>query len=205
VGHQEELLRAGAPAVHVALIDRTVLSVGAGVRDDAPYLRRAEEAGIPTARRSSGGTGILHLAEDLVWGVVLPRADEQVGRDFVRGYGRLGAGVVTALASHGVPAEWVPAPGLSEEYCPLGSRGQVLESGGRIVGAAAQHLTGTALLHHGTLSRHVDRDLVARLFSFPDPGTADRLAGVDERGVFGPPGTLAEQLGRALGAALGVV
>ncbi len=187
------------------MIDRTLLSVGAGVRDDAPCLRRASGAGIPTARRSSGGTGILHLADDLVWGVVLPRADERVGRDFVRGYGRLGAGVVTALASSGVSAEWVTAPGLSEEYCPLGRRGRVLESGGQIVGAAAQHLTGTALLHHGTLSRHVDRDLVARLFSFPDPRVTEQLAGVDERGVFAPPNTLAERLGRGLGAALGLV
>jgi lipoate-protein ligase A len=205
VRHQEELLRASAPAVHVAVVDRTVLSVGVGVPDDAPYLRRASEAGIRTARRSSGGTGILHLAEDLVWGVVLPRADERVGRDFVRAYGRLGAGVVTALSTHGVSAEWGPAPGLSEEYCPLGPRGQVLESGGQIVGAAAQHVTGTALLHHGTLSRHMDRALVARLFSLADPGVADRLAGVDERGVLDPADALAEQLARAIAAALGVV
>lgn len=200
---QEELLRQGETAVHVSVVDRTVLSVGVGVRADAPYLRRAEEEGIFTARRASGGTGVLHREGDLVWAVVLPRSDARVGRDFVRGYRRFGAGLVAALSDHGVSATWVPAPGLSEDYCPLGPRGEVLAVGGGVVGAAAQHLTGTALLHHGTLSLSVDRALVSRLFTFPNPSVVDRLAGLDERGIHERPERLAERVGRALESALG--
>jgi len=201
---EEELLRQGEPAVHVAVVERTVLSVGVGVRDDSPLLRRADGLGIPTAHRSSGGTGVLHLAQDLVWAVILPRSDPRVGRDFVHGYSRFGSGLVAALAAHRISSAWVPAPGLSEECCPLGPRGHVLETHGQVVGAAAQHLTGTALLHHGTLSLHVDRDLVGRLFSFPDPVLADRLGALDEHGVREPPDRVAEQVARALGSSLGV-
>jgi lipoate-protein ligase A len=202
---QDDLLRRGEPAVHVAVVSGTTLSVGLGVPAKAAYLDRARAAGVPTIRRSSGGTGVLHLVQDLVWAVVLPRADPRVGRDFVRGYPRFGAGLVTALAELGVTSAWVPAPGLSEECCPLSSRGFVLETRGAVVGAAAQHLTGAALLHHGTLSTHVDRDLVARVFEFPEPSVVDRLTGLDERGVREPPHQLAEALRRSLASDLGVI
>lgn len=200
---QEELLRRGEPAVHLAVLSGTVLSVGVGVPEDAPYVRRADSLGVPTARRSSGGTGILHLDRDLVWAVVLPRSDPRVGRDFVRAYPRLGAGLVTALAGHGVSASWVPAPGLSAEYCPLGPRGYVLELDGAVVGAAAQHLTGSTLLHHGTLSLSVDRALVAQLFAFPDPSIVERLTGLDEQGLRERPDRLAGEVGGALASDLG--
>ena len=203
LGAQEELLRDGLPAAHVAVVRGTVLSVGVGVPETAPYLRRAGEQGVPTVRRSSGGTGILHLDGDLVWAIVLPRSDPRVGRDFVQGYGRFGAGLVQALAVHYVSAAWVPAPGLSTEYCPLSSRGHVLEVGGRVMGAAAQHLTGTALLHHGTLSVSTDRELVRRLFAFPDPSIAERLVGLAERGIDLPPKRLADAVARELADDLG--
>lgn len=202
---QEELLRRGLPAVHLAVLAGTVLSVGVGVPWDAPFVRRANALGIPTARRSSGGTGILHREHDLVWAIVLPRSDPRVGREFVRGYARYGAGLVSVLAGHGASASWVPAPGLSEDYCPLSSRGYVLELGGVVVGAAAQHLTATALLHHGALSLSVDRDLVSRLFSFPDPSIVERLGGLDERGLRERPGRLADEVARALAAELAAV
>jgi len=200
---EETLLRRGAPAVHVAVVDGTVVSFGAGVPESAPYLSAADRRGIPTARRRSGGTGVVHLEGDLVWAVILPRSDRRVGRDFVRAYPRLGAGLVAALAPHRVSATWVPSPGLSDDYCPLGRRGNVLEVGGRVVGAAAQHLSGTALLHQGTLSFEVDRDLVRDLFGFPDDSIPARLAGVAEHGVRARPEEVAEGVAQALVAALG--
>jgi lipoate-protein ligase A len=194
----EDLLRRGVPAVHVAVVRGAVVSVGVGVPEDAPYLRRAEALGVATARRSSGGTGILHMDRDLVWGIVLPRSDPRAGRDFVKAYPRLGRGLVAALVGWGLAGEWAQAPGLSEEYCPLGHRGEVLEVGGRIVGAAAQHLSGGALLHHGTLSLRIDRDLLARVFRMDDPAAADRLVGLEELGVRDRPERLADQVGHAL-------
>jgi lipoate-protein ligase A len=199
---QETWLRRGTPGIHVAVVDRPTLSVGAGVPEDAPYLERARAEGLPTARRTSGGAGIVHLDGDLAWAVVLPRDDPRVGRDFVRAYGRLGAGLVQELARHQQPAAWVPAPGVSDEYCPLGPRGYVLEARGRIVGAAAQHLATAALLHHGTLSARADRELVRRLFPTTDPSALERLAGLEDLGVHEPSTRLAGAVAVALDAAL---
>jgi lipoate-protein ligase A len=101
-----------------------------------------------------------------------------------------------------VSSGWVPAPGLSDEYCPLGRRGDVLTVRDRVVGAAAQHLSGTALLHQGTLSLEVNRELVRELFAFDDVA-AERLAGVHECGVRAGPDRLAETVAQELLAALG--
>jgi lipoate-protein ligase A len=199
----EELLRRGRPAVHVAPLGGTVVSYGVGVPERAAFLRRAELRGIPTVRRPSGGAGVLHRDGDLVWGVVLPRSDPRAGRDFARAYGRLGAGLVAALAELGQPADWVPAPGLSEEYCPLGHLGQVLALRTGFVSAAAQHLTATALLHHGTLSLEVDRSLVADLFAVPDAADVRRLSDLREAGVKEPVDRLAARVARCLTASFG--
>jgi lipoate-protein ligase A len=192
----------GGPAVHVGVLDAPVLSIGVGVADDRPYLRSAERIGLPIARRSSGGTGLIALAGDLVWAVVLPRLDPRVGNDYVRAYDRLGAGLVEQLGAYGVRARWAPAPGLVEAYCPLSARGQVLEANGAIVGAAAQHATHVALLHHGTLSRSIDRTLIDRVFELADPEPLERLGGLDELGIRTPAEELARTSAAALAAAL---
>ncbi len=171
----EALLRTGAPAVRVAVIASPAVSFGVGVPPDAGYLVRAHDAGVATVRRSTGGSGILHLEGDLLWAVVLPRADLRVGRDFARAYGRLGEGLVRALAAEKLASRWTAAPGLAEEYCPLSSRGEVLEIDGRIVGGAAQHASAQALLHHGTLSMSIDRAAVDRLFDLEAPSPSHRL------------------------------
>jgi lipoate-protein ligase A len=199
---QEDLLRVGKPAVHVTVLEWTVLSYGVGVPPGAGYLLRAQEQGVSTARRSSGGTGILHLAGDLVWGVVLPRSDPRVGPDYVRAYSRFGAGLLPCLASRGHEAAWVPAPGLSTEYCPLSDRGQVLVVDGKVVGAAAQHVTSRGLLHHGALSIRIDREMVGRLFSFADPSIPAHLSGLWEQGLRVDPERLASEIAHALVNAL---
>jgi lipoate-protein ligase A len=200
---QEALLRVGVPAVHVAGVRDAAVSYGAGVSEDAPYLARARVRGTPAIRRSSGGTGVLHLPGDLAWAVVLPRSDPRVGRDFVHAYARLGAGWVDLLARYGVEAEWTPAPGLSDEYCPLGRRGSVLSVQGRVVGAAAQHLSGGALLHQGTVSLAVDRALTRELFPSLEERATNRLAGVRELGLDRGTALLASEAASCLVAALG--
>ncbi|MCI4364460.1 MAG: hypothetical protein L3K10_00115 [Thermoplasmata archaeon] len=199
---QEALLGRGGLAVHVAAVQTTVLSYGVGISADAPFVRHAEALGVRAVRRSSGGAGVVHLAGDLVWGVVLPRTDPRVGRDFVRAAPRFGAGLIRALAARGLRSTWVPAPGLSEDCCPLGRLGHVLEVGGGIVAAVAQHVNRQALLHQGTLSRSVDRALLTELFAFVDPSVADRLTGVRECGVEAPAAELAGEVAAGLVAAL---
>lgn len=198
----ERLLRAGVPSVHVGVVRDLAVSYGAGESDQAPYLLRARVDGVVTVRRMSGGSGVLHTPGDLVWAVILPRSDARVGRDFVRAYDRLGRGLVTFLKKHGIRGGWVTAPGLSKEYCPLGGRGLVLEANGRILAAAAQHLTGSALLHHGTLPCSLDRTRVARWFDLEEPGPADRLTSLSDLGISVRGETLARQVAEGLVAGL---
>lgn len=194
----ERTLRAGGPAVRVAVLSERALSYGVGVRDDAGFVARARAEGIPVVRRTSGGTGVLHEAGDLAWSVVLPREHPAVGRDYARAYHRLGAGVVDFLDRRGLHAEWSPAPGVSDDCCVLSGRGRVLTLGPSILGGAAQHLTRTALLHQGMIARGVDRSATARLFALTEPDALSRLAGIEELGVTDSPGRLARELAREI-------
>lgn len=191
---QERLLRTAARAVRVAVAGSSAVSYGVAELEDAPYLARARAEGIATVARTTGGSGVLHLAGDLIWALVLPRDDPRVGRDYTKAYVRLGAGVVRGLTSVGLVASWRPAPGLVETYCPLSSRGEVLVVEGAIVGGAAQHLTGRALLHHGFVAHRVDRATVDRLFELPSPGPSARLGGLAEVDPALTPERLAEAL-----------
>ena len=198
----ERLLHAGAASVSVGVLSDLTISYGVGEPDGASYLVRARADGVSTIRRSSGGSGIMHAPGDLVWAVVLPRSDPRVGRDFVRAYGRFGRGLVTFLSEFGLRATWVPAPGLSRDYCPLSDRGLVLEVEGRVLAAAAQHLTGTTLLHHGTLPVSVDRARIARWFDLPVPGPTDRLTSLGDLGVKDRSDDLAQVLVARIAAGL---
>ncbi|HYA54000.1 MAG TPA: hypothetical protein VEG42_00160 [Thermoplasmata archaeon] len=189
----EAILRRAVPAVRVAvLIDRSV-SYGVGVHTNSPFLARCAKEGIPTVRRTTGGTGILHAPGDLAWSVVLPRSDPRVGQDFVHAFDRLGEGVVRFLAERGVTARWQAPPGSDPEYCLLSARGSVLTHEGKILGGAAQHLAGSALLHHGILPVEVDRGLVQRLFHLP-ASSVGRLSCLRELGVLGDSEKLAWKL-----------
>ena len=202
LAHHETLLQRAGPAASVALHRGRAVSFGVGVRPDAPYLFRARDAGIPTVRRTSGGSGVLHLEGDLLWAVVLPRNDPRVGADFTRAYGRLGRGVVTGLAAAGLRAAWVAAPGVADDYCFLSSRGEVLSVEGKVVGGAAQHLTSRALLHHGSVAWELDRPEIDRLFDLAPGGPSACLGGLAEAASRPDPTAIAQALARALDAEL---
>jgi len=192
------MLRGGRPDVRVTVLSGLTVSYGVGVREDAAYLARARSMGVHVARRTTGGSGVLHAPDDLAWSFVIPRSDPRVGRNFVHGYSRLGAGVVRFLDRHGVQAAWTAPPGLFPEYCVLSARGSVLSIGPRVLGGAAQHLSRTALLHQGMIPLTVDRGWIARLFGISDPRLTGRLAGLRELGIQDPPEELARQLADAL-------
>lgn len=198
---EEELLREGRAAVHVAELASPALSYGVSVSEAAAYVERARAAGVETVRRQSGGTGLLCGPGDLVWALVVPTSDRLAGRDYVRAYGRLGRGLVTWLGARGANAAWGPALGLSDACCPLGARGSVLLQQGRVVAAAAQHRTSTALLHQGWLAKGVDRALLSAIFELPVPGPSDRLAGWTELVGELDSGVVAQELARHLAGA----
>lgn len=199
----ERSLRAGLPAVRVAVLAGRALSYGVGVREHAGFIARARAEGVAVVRRTSGGSGVLHEAGDLAWSAVLPRGHPAVGRDYARAYDRLGAGVVDWLRRHGVGAAWSPAPGVSDDCCVLSGRGRVLTIGSRIVGGAAQHLTRAALLHQGMIARVVDRSATGRIFGLTEPTVLERLAGLEELGVSESPERLAGELARELARSFG--
>jgi lipoate-protein ligase A len=194
----ELLLRAGRRAVSVGVVADLAVSYGVGESASAPYLERVRADGVATVRRSSGGSGILHAPGDLVWAVVIPRDDPLVGSDFVRAYDRYGAGLVHWLAAGGVESSWECPPDLSTEYCPLGARGMVLETKRGVLAAGAQHLTRSALLHHGTLPSTLDRPRIGKWFRFRGPGAEDRLTSLDELRYRDPPGALSRSVADAL-------
>ena len=126
VAEDDRLLEEGVVSVRAApLIDESV-SVGVSQGDDAPCAAAARAQGIPVVRRTTGGTGLLHLPGDVAWSVVLPRGHPLVGSDFTRAYGRIGAGVVDGLEPRGVRASWSPALGVNADYCFLGAWGEAL-------------------------------------------------------------------------------
>jgi lipoate-protein ligase A len=198
VRKDEAILRRGAVGGRVAVLDDVSVSVGVGVDPSSEYLARARAAGLPVVRRTSGGTGLLHAPGDLAWTVVLPRRDPRVGRSYVTGYPRLGAGAVRFLDTAGIRARWVPSFGISSSYCTLGGRGHVLVVGDRILGGAAQHLSRNALLHHGILPRTLDRRLIGRVFELPAESGVDRLTCLEDLGYREPEERQAERLARAL-------
>jgi lipoate-protein ligase A len=204
VRQDEALLRAGRPAVRVAVLLDRAISLGITQPQSEPAAIRARAEGLPVVSRSTGGSGLLHLPGDLAWTLVLPRDHPAAGADFVSGYDRLGAGVVAFLAESGIRAEWSEPFGLTESYCLLGSRGMVLTAGGRAIGGAAQHATRDALLHQGVLSSSVDRDLLVRLFDIPAATAREKISGFAELGVGRSPLDLAERLLYRLTASVGV-
>lgn len=202
VRRDEAALSLGHPAIRVAVLAGLSLSYGVAVAPSTDYVRQAQQRGLPAVRRTSGGTGLLHRPGDLVWSIVLPRSDPRVGRDAVHAYGRFGAGVVRWLAEHGLSAAWIPAPGLSEGYCTLSGRGQVLTVADRILGGAAQHLQRTALLHHGTISQSIDREEIGQLFGPPTAASASQLTSLHELGVVRNAADLARSLAGRIAEAL---
>ena len=194
----EAILRRAVPAVRVAVLTDRAVSYGVGVHPETPFLARSAKEKLPTVRRTTGGTGLLHAPGDLAWSIVLPRADPRVGRDFVRAFPRLGEGVVRFLGERGIASKWTDPPGTDPEYCLLSARGSVLKHEDRILGGAAQHLTGRALLHHGILPLEpLDRPLLRRLFGLT-AGATGRLTSLRELGVQGAAEELAWKLAARL-------
>lgn len=141
-------------------------------------------------------------AGDLAWAVILPRTDPRVGGRFCSAYAPLGAGVVDWLARSGIGARWRASTGTEPELCLLGPRGEVLESEGRVLGGAAQHVTGTTLLHEGIVLSRVRRDRLGSIFDLPRSRLETALVGLRELGAGSDASAAAEELSTALAASL---
>jgi lipoate-protein ligase A len=191
-------LRAGRTAISVARLNHWAISLGVSQDSGEVFLRRCADRGLAVVRRSTGGTTVLHAPGDLIWTLVLPRADPRVGTNFVRAYPRLGEGVLQWLSSFGFDARWGESPGISPTFCLLGFRGQNLEVDSRVLGGAAQHLTNSTLLHHGTIVAQTHLSLIHDLFDLPEEIIRRRLIGLSDLGVDATDPRVLEELAKCL-------
>ncbi|MGI0150682.1 MAG: lipoyl protein ligase domain-containing protein, partial [Thermoplasmata archaeon] len=91
VGHlarDAELLKLGTAAARVGISTDLHLSLGVSQPEEARCARQARRLGISVIRRTTGGAAVLVRPGDLLWTRVLALDDPEVGRDFVRAYGR---------------------------------------------------------------------------------------------------------------------
>jgi lipoate-protein ligase A len=204
IAADEKRLRAGGAGVSLALLTAPCLSLGVAQPTELPVARRARNVGLSVVRRSTGGTSVLCGEGDIAWSIILPRADPRVGRDFTHAYARFGGPITETLARTIGPTDWSPAPGLLEEVCILSSRGQVVRTPRGILGGAAQHRTGVALLHHGILHARPNRELLRELWPEVPSATFDEVAGLEDHVGFRGVEPLAHDLLRALRGSFGV-
>jgi lipoate-protein ligase A len=206
VDHDEAILASGQPAARVGVLIDVSVSLGVAQADGVASAATARRLGLPVVRRTSGGTGLLHMDGDLTWSVVLPRHHPLLPRDFVHAYDTLGAGAVAFLAELGIESEWSLPFGIVDDFCLLGPRGQVLTVDSHAIGGAAQHVTRHALLHQGMISYRLDGDLLRRVFDLDDRLVSRYLTSLRDLGTAEPPHVLGplllEHISRAL-AALG--
>ena len=203
VTEDENLLRAGVAAVRTSVLSDRSVSLGVAQPDDTLAATRAKALGLRVTRRSSGGTGLLHLPGDIVWSVIVPRDHPLLRAGVVRAYDRLGSPWIPLLDRVGVPVGWRPSPGVSEAFCLLGRRGSALFSGEAVLGGAAQHLTSRAVLHHGVVGLRTDPNQLAELFDL-DPAALARVTSLRQLGVRLPPEELAGPLAGLLADLLGL-
>jgi lipoate-protein ligase A len=194
VAEDERGLETAAPVARVGVVRAPALSFGVGHRPTPTTQGRAHQRGWAWVARRSGGTSLYHAPGDLVWSIVLPRADPRVGRDYVGAYDRLGSGLVRWLSARGITGAWAPASNALPSYCLLNGRGRTLQVGGRALAGAAQHVTRLAMLHHGVVCASVDEEAIASVFDVPRERVAAGLTGVRALGLDDAPEALASEL-----------
>jgi lipoate-protein ligase A len=191
IARDEEALSKGEIHVQVARCKTLTLSLGVSQSLESREARRAREMGVPVFKRTSGGTGLLHCPGDIFWSVVLPRDSQWVGRDFIHRYSHFGAGWVDFLSRRRLTASWIKAPDGFPSYCLFSGRGEVLATGGRVLGGASQHVTSKALLHHGTVACTLDSVVIEEVFGMPKELTKG-LSSLEDEGVKVDEGDLGE-------------
>ncbi|MBN2800297.1 MAG: lipoate--protein ligase family protein [Deltaproteobacteria bacterium] len=174
---EEALLQRGDPAWIAYGWDAPVLVLGRAQRLEAPWVREAE---VPSLRRSSGGTAVLHH-RDLSLALVLPASHPWCAT--IHGlYGRFLDVVAEALARHGVAVRRGEAPPAGRSRTEICFEDHALESlllGGRKVLGASQTRRRGAVMVHGALLFHLDVALQARVYQVGAERVAAAMAPVE--------------------------
>ena len=164
-------------------------------------LEAARRSGIEFVRRPTGGRAVLHDRE-CTYGVVLPITRDMSLRAVYR---MVNEGLVTALATLGVPASMAPAEArtLSPAAGPCfkhPSEGEVTVDGRKLVGSAQARIGG-AILQHGSLLLEVGQEQLAVLRGEVD-GASDPICLEEILDVVPPWDILVEAVTAGLSAVL---
>lgn len=140
-------------------------------------LELADKLGVPVVRRITGGGAVYHDEFGEVTYSVTAPVDLFPG-SILDSYRKICAGLVRAISSLGLEAEFVPVNDVVV--------------GGKKISGSAQVRRGTALLQHGTLMYATDLDTLADLLRVPgEKLAAHGVASIRERVT-----TLSIELGR---------
>ena len=145
-------------------------------------LELADKLGVPVVRRITGGGAVYHDEFGEVTYSVTAPVDLFPG-SILDSYRKICAGLVRAISSLGLEAEFVPVNDVVV--------------GGKKISGSAQVRRGTALLQHGTLMYATDLDTLADLLRVPrEKLAAHGVASIRERVT-----TLSIELGRQVSRA----
>ena len=145
-------------------------------------LELADKLGVPVVRRITGGGAVYHDEFGEVTYSVMAPVDLFPG-SILDSYRKICAGLVRAISSLGLEAEFVPVNDVVV--------------GGKKISGSAQVRRGTALLQHGTLMYATDLDTLADLLRVPrEKLAAHGVASIRERVT-----TLSIELGRQVSRA----
>ncbi len=149
---------------------------------EAVDLELADKLGVPVVRRITGGGAVYHDEFGEVTYSVTAPVDLFPG-SILDSYRKICAGLVRAISSLGLEAEFVPVNDVVV--------------GGKKISGSAQVRRGTALLQHGTLMYATDLDTLADLLRVPrEKLAAHGVASIRERVT-----TLSIELGRQVSRA----
>lgn len=176
-----DLLEAGDPVVRVYGWQPAAVSLGYSQSDAVVDEDVAIEQHVDVVRRPTGGGALLHAEDEVTYCVVVPRT--MVPSDVAASYRRLSAGVVTALQSFGLEADYVEGRGRDDPLCYLRGEGLSIAVGGRKISGGAQKRTRDAVLQHGTLMVTRDVSRMVRLLGGDPARIKDATTSLRDEGV----------------------
>lgn len=176
-----DLLAAGEPVVRVYGWRPACVSLGYSQDESLVDDMVALEERADVVRRPTGGGALLHAEDEVTYCVVVPR--DMVPGDVAASYRTLSAGVVTALRSFGLDAEYIEGQGGDAALCYLREEGLSISVDGRKISGGAQKRTRDAVLQHGTVLVTRDAARMARLLGGDPARIRDATTSLRDEGV----------------------
>lgn len=177
------LLERGEPTVRLYGWDPACVSLGYTQEEDAVDTAAIETRGFDLVERPTGGGAILHAETEVTYAVVLPTGYPGLPEDLFDSYRFLADGVLGALRSLGVEAEYRKATGGKDAFCYLREAGVSIFVDGKKISGGAQRRTKDAVLQHGTLLIHSDPALQAELFGQPEERIQAGVTSLSDLGI----------------------